>query len=451
MCRVMSSGEMSSLCCYSACQGEIIWFLYTNVNLCQCPCGRESKRQKCGEPLLCEAPCGRELGCGRHRCEATCHLGECQPCAATLQQVCHCGGSTREVPCTLGAEEVFTCSSPCPRLQECGQHPCPSSCHPGPCQPCSLTLSTVTHCPCGGSSLEKLYLEAAVQPRESCLDPVPTCGEKCQKPLPCGPPSSPHLCPLPCHPGLCLPCPLTTLVRCRCGHMDRELPCAELTTRADDARCGKQCKAKRSCGRHKCGEQCCIMVEHSCPLLCGQLLSCTLHRCEELCHRGKCPRCPMVSFQELACSCGAAIIYPPVACGVRPPECSRICARAHPCDHPVSHKCHSEEACPPCTTLTVKTCYGGHEQVASHVTQLKLRFFLFREKTWLVTSRASRAAVTAGPGCRVDSTGVSRRATPGRAPPRAHSRAGSRGPVVTPVGLPVTRGWAVRTRPAPHR
>ena len=60
--------------------------------------------------------------------------------------------------------------------------------------------------------------------------------------------------------------------------MDREMDCAKLNSRADDALCEKTCKKQRDCLRHKCGQKCCILFEHPCPLVCGRLLSCGLHR-----------------------------------------------------------------------------------------------------------------------------------------------------------------------------
>jgi len=54
-------------------------------------------------------------------------------------------------------------------------------------------------------------------------------------------PGNPHLCQMDCHSGSCSPCPQTTMVKCRCGNMDREIACQDLTTRADDARCEKKC------------------------------------------------------------------------------------------------------------------------------------------------------------------------------------------------------------------
>lgn len=38
-------------------------------------------------------------------------------------------------------------------------------------------------------------------------------------------------------------------------------------------------------------------------------------------------------FDELACRCGSTVLYPPVACGAKPPECDKPCNRAHSCGH----------------------------------------------------------------------------------------------------------------------
>merc|ERR1719273_2602604 len=122
--------------------------------------------------------------------------------------------------------------------------------------------------------------------------------------------------------------------------MDREMDCAKLNSRADDALCEKTCKKQRDCLRHKCGQKCCILFEHPCPLVCGRLLSCGLHRCSEPCHRGNCSSCPNVSFDELSCFCGVQIIYPPIPCGIKPPACDNICSRAHPCSHKGMHPCN---------------------------------------------------------------------------------------------------------------
>ncbi len=101
-------------------------------------------------------------------------------------------------------------------------------------------------------------------------------------------------------------------------------------------------------------------VEHICMDMCQNTLSCGQHACEQLCHLGRCPPCQRVTYTELRCECGARSVPPPVACGTPPPDCSRLCSRAHACEHPVRHTCHAEAACPPCTFLTSKPCLGGH-------------------------------------------------------------------------------------------
>jgi len=334
----------------------------TAVISVRCFCGKVSRPGKCGDTIQCGDPCGKMLRCGVHSCLVPCHPGECEECEVELEISCHCGASSTKFPCSKEEPQPYSCGAPCPLTLSCGHHPCPQPCHPGPCPPCQLSVDMVTHCPCGKATVEQLYSKGGIKPRISCKDPVPLCEQTCDKTLSCGPPSSPHRCTQPCHSGPCPQCPSTTSVKCRCGNMDQELPCTELTTRADDARCGKRCQKKRECGKHKCGEVCCIQVEHPCPLLCGRLLSCGLHRCDRTCHKGNCYTCHNVSFTELTCHCGAAVTFPPVPCGTKPPECRELCRRDHPCGHPVTHNCHSEPECPPCTTLTTKLCYGGHEQ-----------------------------------------------------------------------------------------
>lgn len=46
--------------------------------------------------------------------------------------------------------------------------------------------------------------------------------------------------------------------------------------------------------------------------------------------------CPLnfSGFEELTCYCGAEVIHPPVPCGTKPPECSKLCTKPHACDHP---------------------------------------------------------------------------------------------------------------------
>ncbi|CAN9506402.1 unnamed protein product [Ophioblennius macclurei] len=334
-----------------------------------CVCGKTSQPMRCGQAavLQCDNVCGAALNCGKHACAQVCHSGSCQPCQLQVQQVCYCGVTTRDVLCGTDPEGFdgsghFSCQKLCGKMLDCEAHHCEQLCHRGACQPCPRSPSLVKTCPCSQTPLSKL-LELGYSERRSCSDPIPSCGRTCNKPLPCGSNDTIHLCEKLCHEGDCGPCSLTSTVRCRCGAKNKEVPCEEIQ-REDELvfTCEKRCSKKRSCGRHKCGELCCVSVEHKCPLICGYKLNCGLHRCQEPCHRGNCEPCWQSSFDELTCHCGLTVLYPPIPCGTKPPECKNLCTKRHECDHPVFHNCHSEEKCPPCTYLTQKWCMGKHEQ-----------------------------------------------------------------------------------------
>ncbi|XP_038153849.1 transcriptional repressor NF-X1 [Cyprinodon tularosa] len=334
-----------------------------------CVCGKTSQPMRCGQAtvLQCDKVCGALLNCGEHCCTQVCHSGACQPCQLQVEQVCYCGVTTRTVLCGTDKEGFngsghFSCQKVCSKMLNCEAHRCHQVCHRGPCQPCPRSPSLVRTCPCGQTPLTKL-LELGYSERRSCSDPIPSCGKTCNKPLPCGSNDTIHLCQNLCHEGSCGPCSLTSTIRCRCGSKTKEVPCEDIK-KEDELifTCKRRCNKKRSCGRHKCGELCCVNVEHRCPMICGYKLSCGLHRCQEPCHKGNCEPCWQSSFDELTCHCGATVLYPPIACGTKPPECKNLCTRRHECDHPVFHNCHSEEKCPPCTYLTQKWCMGKHEQ-----------------------------------------------------------------------------------------
>ncbi|XP_071451168.1 protein shuttle craft-like [Hetaerina americana] len=339
-----------------------------------CECGKTTQVIICGrsQALLCGDECGKVLNCGVHKCSKLCHEGPCSDCEVMVKQVCYCGKNERSVPCVASSAgiEFYECETKCGRTLDCKNHKCEALCHPSECSPCALMPARVMKCPCGKVALTDV--EGAVQ-RQSCLDPVPTCGKTCEKVLSCGQPGKHHLCKELCHEGPCPPCTLTTAVKCRCGNMNKEIPCNELTTKADDARCNKKCTKKRTCWRHKCLQLCCIDLDHICPLICNHNLSCGLHKCEEPCHRGNCPQCWRASFEELHCECGASVMFPPIPCGTRPPECQQICSRPHPCTHVPNHTCHSQPECPPCTALTERYCHGNHElrkNVPCHQTEI---------------------------------------------------------------------------------
>ncbi|XP_023806082.1 transcriptional repressor NF-X1 isoform X2 [Oryzias latipes] len=333
-----------------------------------CICGKTSQPMRCGQAavLRCDRVCAALLNCAVHTCMQLCHAGPCEPCQRQIKQVCHCGVATREVPCgtdkdgSVGSGH-YSCRNTCGKKLSCDAHECQEVCHPGACQPCPRSPKLVKTCPCGQTALTKL-LELGYAERKICSDPIPSCGKTCYKPLACGSSDTIHLCQNLCHEGSCGPCSLTSTVRCRCGFKTKDVPCSLIQKEELIFTCDRRCNKKRLCGRHKCGELCCVNVEHKCLLICGYKLNCGLHRCQEPCHRGNCEPCWQSSFDELSCHCGLTVLYPPIPCGTKPPECKNPCTRRHECNHPVFHNCHSEDKCPPCTYLTQKWCMGKHEQ-----------------------------------------------------------------------------------------
>uniref|UniRef100_A0A2K6V2K0 Transcriptional repressor NF-X1 n=1 Tax=Saimiri boliviensis boliviensis TaxID=39432 RepID=A0A2K6V2K0_SAIBB len=292
-----------------------------------CECGRTRHTVRCGQAVSvhCSNPCENILNCGQHHCAELCHGGQCQPCQIILNQVCYCGSTSRDVLCgtDVGKSDGFgdfSCLKICGKDLKCGNHTCSQVCHPQPCQPCPRLPQLVRCCPCGQTPLSQL-LELGSSGRKTCMDPVPSCGKVCGKPLPCGSLDFIHTCEKLCHEGDCGPCSRTSVISCRCSFRTKELPCTSLKSEDATFMCDKRCNKKRLCGRHKCNEICCVDKEHKCPLICGRKLRCGLHRCEEPCHRGNC----------------------------------QICWQA------MYHSCHSEEKCPPCTFLTQKWCMGKHE------------------------------------------------------------------------------------------
>ncbi|XP_041478842.1 transcriptional repressor NF-X1-like [Lytechinus variegatus] len=327
-----------------------------------CNCGKTQQTVRCGtqNEIRCQKKCGKLLNCGRHTCEEICHKGQCSPCEEKIVQECYCGGASREVDCqqevsSTNTKGSYSCLTVCNKLLDCGHHHCESVCHAGECEPCSRDPARVTHCPCGKTPLSSL---CGVE-RTSCTDPIPTCLNRCEKVFLCGG-TDKHICEQTCHSGACPACEKTTNMKCRCGHRFVDVPCKDIQERSEVI-CDRKCTRKKHCGRHKCGQICCVDADHLCLQQCGRKLKCGIHTCEEPCHMGNCPPCLNASFDELTCHCGQEILYPPIPCGTPPPECHQPCNRRHACQHPVRHHCHSEEKCPPCVELTSKTCIGGHE------------------------------------------------------------------------------------------
>ncbi|KAH9598771.1 zinc finger protein [Trypanosoma melophagium] len=334
-----------------------------------CFCGKTEKTVGCSSGIHgfeCNEICGKLLDCGNHYCTAACHEGPCPICSVLVKETCFCGSTERKRRC--GNDESFSCSKPCSKLLDCGNHHCLFNCHKGPCQPCLQTPERLLFCPCGKVRIDELIRT----PRKSCLDPIPSCGQVCGAPLPCG-----HTCKAVCHDSaVCPPCMELVSEKCGCGSRVVKYRCfcsyippeewekvramakipiakAELCY---PPRCSKPCRMNLSCGKHSCKEVCCTNEDHTCYRICTKRLPCGEHSCGQLCHRGPCLPCSNASYERLYCRCRRTWVEPPVPCGTKPPTCSHPCVVPRPCGHPPNHPCHIEEECPDCVVSVEKKC-----------------------------------------------------------------------------------------------
>ncbi|XP_051147620.1 NF-X1-type zinc finger protein NFXL1 [Andrographis paniculata] len=338
----------------------------------KCPCGKKVITTRCSDRksvLTCGQRCDKILNCGRHSCEKACHVGPCDPCQVVVNASCFCKKTAEVILCgdmvvkgeVTIEDGVFSCSLPCEKKLDCGNHVCRESCHPGQCGECELLPSKIETCCCG-----KTRLSDENERRQTCLDPIPTCSQICGKILPC----RLHSCPNVCHSGPCPTCHIPVTQKCRCGSSSRTVECFKTTSEDDKYACDKPCGRKKTCGRHRCSERCCPLSNpsnrlpvdwdpHQCSMPCEKKLRCGQHSCTSLCHSGHCPPCLETIFTELSCSCGRTSIPPPQPCGTPPPSCQYPCSVPQPCGHPSSHSCHFGD-CPPCSVPVAKECVGGH-------------------------------------------------------------------------------------------
>lgn len=318
-----------------------------------CPCGKTVYQTLCKDRATiktCENVCDKYLACGSHRCKDTCHIGPCKKCGISDRLTCSCGKEVLTVDC--GVKEA-SCGNKCERLIDCQNHKCQKICHSGRCDECDLLPEKLTKCPCGKNPLDLLLIE----PRSSCLDPVPSCFGPCTKPLACG-----HNCKSMCHLNKCPPCILKQDVPCRCGFTQGYLSCVELSS-GKTLLCNKPCNTKKSCKKHRCQELCCSVSGekhhsiHQCSEICRKTLNCGLHSCIMHCHLGNCEPCSVLIRERVTCPCGKSYKDPPLRCGTKEIEiyCTEKCHKPLACGHQCQSLCHQGN-CPACFQLVEKPC-----------------------------------------------------------------------------------------------
>eukprot|EP01083_Nonionella_stella_P094498 265140_1 len=354
-----------------------------------CPCGKLSYSLLCGQTetkqRLCTQLCDKLLKCGNHRCESTCHHGECKPCDIKTEQECFCGKNKTLKACGTGVQLTikvvddeeekemivfkYSCHKKCDKDLSCGNHRCTLTCHNGSCSVCPRRIEEPTRCSCSKSTFEDIH-------RSSCLDPLPVCGKKCGKMLGCGQ----HFCRKGCHDSKCALCMLHVKKKCRCRASEKKYKCHDyqkklnhfialqsnaLVIEGQDSwiRCGKKCKRVKSCGKHTCAETCCrgrsirtYFEGHQCREFCNKPLECGRHRCASYCHRGNCNPCGVTYRNGVQCACGEVFVPGPFQCGTKHiPMCKEPCEKVLPCDHLCVAKCHPGD-CPPCIRPCSKPC-----------------------------------------------------------------------------------------------
>lgn len=363
----------------------------------RCDCGKEEQQVPCfmtpyQKGWKCQNKCDDILPCGLHKCDKNCHSGLCGICETFIDAKCYCGKANESIPChekILKVSELndkqwigaYSCEDDCEMTLDCGNHICPLPCHAmtPTIHECLLSPQRVKTCPCGKSKIEDIN---GVQ-RKSCLDPIPTCGEICNKILPCG-----HKCIWECHEGECSPCYVKVDSKCRCNYSQFIIPCS-MNQEGFITECTHRCPALLNCRRHRCGNVCCadepiamkrererqkgirkhsytadrddsmtIEATHICLKECGKLLSCEKHYCKMTCHLGPCKPCLESSSDELVCHCGKTIVQAPVRCGTKLPQCLNQCDREPSCGHPaMAHFCHEDDKeCPKCVFPVTKKC-----------------------------------------------------------------------------------------------
>lgn len=273
-----------------------------------------------------------------------------------------------------------SCGQTCSRPRKDCPHPCDSTCHAGPCTPCTA-MGPTQDCFCGRNSSAKRCQDTDYEHGWSC-------GETCGDLLPCGK----HTCPRPCHEGLCGACEVIVESKCYCGKVETSMLCSardeemesqklldgELQEWTGSFSCDEICNRPFDCGRHFCQKNChpqdaqpahcprspdvvlhcpcgktpltnipgfsprtsCEDPIRNCSEPCGKTLRCG-HPCQRICHTGPCGYC--MRKVEINCRCGRNTFTTICHQGVHePPMCFRICKSALHCGR---HAC-AERCCP---------------------------------------------------------------------------------------------------------
>ena len=239
----------------------------SDASLIMCNCSSTSEKLKCAEVqedgLQCERVCNKKKSCGRHRCNDKC--------------------------CNEGAH---ICMLDCGKLLSCRVHKCAELCHKGHCMPCLMSNFSEMTCHCG---------KTIVEPPIPCGTLPPNCKEPCIRQHDCE-----HVVQHVCHNNeFCPLCPFLVNKMCMGNHAVRfNVPC-HLT----DVSCGERCQKLLPCSLHSCSQWChkgdCWPAGKICDLPCQNTRTECSHICGENCHPGfLCPQTVCGMKAIASCECG---------------------------------------------------------------------------------------------------------------------------------------------------
>ncbi|KAF2474896.1 uncharacterized protein BDR25DRAFT_301494 [Lindgomyces ingoldianus] len=251
-------------------------------------------------------------------------------------------------PKPLAGLPPFSCGQTCARQRlipkKC-PHPCPSTCHAGPCPPCTQ-MGPTQSCFCGKKSVTRRCVDTDYEQGWSC-------GDICADLMLCGE----HTCPRPCHEGLCGACEVRVPARCYCGHSQKDILCCDR---------GEQMESSQS---HLASDGS-VSVEYwvglfECTNVCGREFDCGKHYCEKLCHKqdAQSPHCPRSPDLVSHCPCGKTPLEEisntvRQSCEDPIPNCLKACGKLLNCGHECRQLCHQGE-CLPCLQIVSITCRCG--------------------------------------------------------------------------------------------
>lgn len=222
---------------------------------------------------ICLQPCNRVKKCGKHRCEAYCHSGKCNPCLESSSEdlVCHCGKTVVPAPVRCGTK--VDCHEQCVREKPCGHRQEPHECHDESekCPRCTKGVDKV--CNCGERTIKNVM----------CSIETVSCGKLCTVKKDCGHPCNrpcskdcvngihassdtcvfqcrkvrrncPHVCFQRCHHAKGVACDSFTcknpvLITCLCGRMTKEVLCG--ATMVEPSKIGHTMECDSECVQAK--------------------------------------------------------------------------------------------------------------------------------------------------------------------------------------------------------